>query len=158
RTCTLAVETLTDYHAWQPSIIGRLRLFVEVLAGGLYRRRKAVALRRTRSELARVTKTLEREQEPEAAPPPRAEFEGIIGASAALQGVLARVQEVSPTDSTVLLLGETGTGKELIARAIHARGPRRAKPLVTVNCAALPPTLIESELFGHVRGAFTGAV
>src|SRR5262249_16928988 len=69
-----------------------------------------------------------------------------------------RLEEVANTESTVLLLGETGTGKELFARALHARGPRRSAPLVSVNCGALPPTLIESELFGHQRGAFTGAV
>jgi transcriptional regulator with GAF, ATPase, and Fis domain len=68
------------------------------------------------------------------------------------------VGEVLPTDSTVLLIGETGTGKEVIARVLHAHGPRHDHPLVCVNCAALPPTLIESELFGHERGAFTGAV
>ena len=71
---------------------------------------------------------------------------------------LARVDAVADTDSTVLLLGETGTGKELFARAIHERGPRRDRPLIRVNCAALPASLIESELFGHERGAFTGAV
>jgi transcriptional regulator with GAF, ATPase, and Fis domain len=71
---------------------------------------------------------------------------------------VARLQEVASSDSTVLLLGETGTGKELFARILHARSPRRAFPLVPVNSAALPPTLIESELFGHERGAFTGAV
>jgi transcriptional regulator with GAF, ATPase, and Fis domain len=71
---------------------------------------------------------------------------------------LRRVQEVAPTKSTVLLLGETGTGKELFARAIHDRSTRRGSPFVVVNCAALPPSLIESELFGHTRGAFTGAV
>jgi DNA-binding NtrC family response regulator len=81
----------------------------------------------------------------------------IIGDSAALRNVLRKVEQVSPTDTTVLILGETGTGKELIARAIHASSRRKDRPLVKVNCAALPPTLIESELFGHEKGAFTGA-
>jgi formate hydrogenlyase transcriptional activator len=85
-------------------------------------------------------------------------FDEIIGDSAPLREALARVQIVSGTDSTVLLLGETGTGKELFARAIHDRSPRRKQPLVRVNCAALPASLIETELFGHERGAFTGAV
>ena len=71
--------------------------------------------------------------------------------------VLSKVQQVAPTSSTVLLLGETGVGKSLIAQAIHDTSPRRARPLVTLNCAALPATLIESELFGHEKGAFTGA-
>ena len=82
----------------------------------------------------------------------------IVGESPLLRAALARVEAVADTDSTVLLLGETGTGKELFARAIHERGPRRDRPLVRVNCAALPASLIESELFGHERGAFTGAV
>jgi transcriptional regulator with GAF, ATPase, and Fis domain len=85
-------------------------------------------------------------------------FSEIVGESAALHSALAALEEVVEADSSVLLLGETGTGKELFARALHARGPRRAFPLVSVNCAALPPTLIESELFGHQRGAFTGAI
>jgi len=85
-------------------------------------------------------------------------FSEIVGESAALRTALAALEEVVEADSSVLLLGETGTGKELFARALHARGPRRAFPLVSVNCAALPPTLIESELFGHQRGAFTGAI
>jgi formate hydrogenlyase transcriptional activator len=85
-------------------------------------------------------------------------FDEIVGNSALLRDALARVQVVANTNSTVLLLGETGTGKELFARAIHDRSPRQQQPLVRVNCAALPPTLIETELFGHERGAFTGAV
>jgi PAS domain S-box-containing protein len=86
------------------------------------------------------------------------DFEQIVGRSRALKEVLADVSRVAPTDASVLLTGETGTGKELIARAIHSAGKRRDRPLIKVNCAALPATLVESELFGHERGAFSGAV
>jgi PAS domain S-box-containing protein len=84
-------------------------------------------------------------------------FGEIIGKSDAIRKVFFKIDQVSPADTTVLLLGETGTGKELAARAIHSTSPRKDKPLIKVNCAALPATLIESELFGHERGAFTGA-
>jgi formate hydrogenlyase transcriptional activator len=84
-------------------------------------------------------------------------FEEIIGDAPALRAVLEAIQQVAPTDATVLVSGETGTGKELVARAIHNLSPRAQAPLVTVNCAAIPATLIASELFGHERGAFTGA-
>ena len=84
-------------------------------------------------------------------------FEEIWGSSPALQAVLSGVAKVAPMDSTVLVTGETGTGKELIARAIHKRSQRAARPFVSVNCAAIPPSLIASELFGHEKGAFTGA-
>jgi transcriptional regulator with GAF, ATPase, and Fis domain len=82
----------------------------------------------------------------------------VVGSSPALQRVLARASKVAPTDSTVLILGETGTGKELIARAIHKRSQRSTRAFVSVNCAAIPPSLITSELFGHEKGAFTGAI
>jgi formate hydrogenlyase transcriptional activator len=84
-------------------------------------------------------------------------FEEIVGASPPLRAVLSRVSKVAPTDSTVLLTGETGTGKELIARAIHKRSRRSSRAFVSVNCAAIPSSLIASELFGHEKGAFTGA-
>jgi len=86
------------------------------------------------------------------------DFEGIVGQSMALRHVLQLVETVAPSDSTVLLLGETGTGKELIARAVHERSRRRDRTLVKLNCAAIPTGLLESELFGHEKGAFTGAV
>lgn len=85
-------------------------------------------------------------------------FEGIIGQSSALRRVLQMVEHVAPGDSTVLLLGETGTGKELVARAIHNCSSRRDQTFVKLNCAAIPSGLLESELFGHERGAFTGAI
>jgi predicted ATPase/transcriptional regulator with GAF, ATPase, and Fis domain/tRNA A-37 threonylcarbamoyl transferase component Bud32 len=84
-------------------------------------------------------------------------FEEIVGSSPALLSVLQEVERIAPTDSTVLIFGATGTGKELIARAIHNRSPRRERPLVKVNCGAISAGLVESELFGHVKGAFTGA-
>ena len=85
-------------------------------------------------------------------------FEEIVGNSTALLEVLAKVEQVAPTDSTVLIWGETGTGKELIARAVHDRSRRKDRPLVKVNCSAISAGLVESELFGHVKGAFTGAL
>src|SRR5580704_7904909 len=84
-------------------------------------------------------------------------LEEIVGTSPALQTVLSRISKVAPTDSTVLITGETGTGKELIARGIHRRSSRSARAFISVNCTAVPRELIPSELFGHEQGAFTGA-
>jgi len=84
-------------------------------------------------------------------------FEQIIGNSPALESVLEQVEQVAPTDSTVLVQGETGTGKELVARAIHNLSSRCGRPFIKLNCAAIPFDLLESELFGHEKGAFTGA-
>src|ERR1700730_9244072 len=86
------------------------------------------------------------------------DLQGIVGQSSALRHVLNLVETVAPSDSTVLLLGETGTGKELIERAIHERSRRKERTFVKLNCAAIPSGLLESELFGHERGAFTGAI
>jgi transcriptional regulator with GAF, ATPase, and Fis domain len=158
-TCALSLEGLRDVHPWPPPLVDRLQVLTAIVAAALHRRRQDFALRQSQNDLARLTAQLEREREPfdhDGAAVP--DFEDIIGKSPSLRAALVRVQEVAPTVSSVLLLGETGTGKELFARAIHARSPRRSNPLVIVNCAALPPTLIESELFGHARGAFTGAV
>src|SRR5215472_7776802 len=83
-------------------------------------------------------------------------FEQLIGRAPALQSVLVDVERVAQTDSTVLVLGETGTGKELIARAVHNISARHGRPFITLNCAAIPFDLLESELFGHEKGAFTG--
>lgn len=88
----------------------------------------------------------------------RYRFDNIIGRSQAIRDVLSRIVRIAPTDATVLITGESGTGKELVARAVHANSSRADRPFVSVNCAAISETLLESELFGHVRGAFTGAV
>ena len=121
----------------------------------------AVAIGNCRAfqEISRLREELERERDylrEEAAQ--TGTIDGIIGESSAIVRVLQQVDLVAPTDANVLVQGESGTGKELIARAIHQRSPRSARPLVKVNCASIPKELFESEFFGHVRGAFTGAV
>ncbi|HZK14949.1 MAG TPA: sigma-54 factor interaction domain-containing protein, partial [Desulfobaccales bacterium] len=85
------------------------------------------------------------------------DFSGVLGSSPRIREMFKLLEMVAPSDATVLLLGETGTGKELVAQAIHRNSPRAAGPFVVVNCATLPETLLESELFGHERGSFTGA-
>src|SRR5262245_6880774 len=144
---------------WSQTTVDRLRLIAEVFAGACLRleheRRLSVGL----AELEVLRRRLQTESEARRDGPFVAEgFDDIVGESAALRSVLFMAEQVAPTDATVLLLGETGTGKELVARAIHAKSHRRGHAMVKVNCAALPPTLIESELFGHEKGAFTGAV
>lgn len=86
------------------------------------------------------------------------QFDHIVGNSPALEAVLEKVERVAPTTATVLIQGETGTGKELLAKAIHNISPRYNRPIIKVNCAAIPLDLLESELFGHEKGAFTGAI
>jgi transcriptional regulator with PAS, ATPase and Fis domain len=116
---------------------------------------------RQKNEIARVTESRNRlaqvKQYLESEIKTAYNFADLVGTSAAWNRALQQVETVAPTDSTVLILGETGTGKELIARALHDRSPRRERTLVKVNCAAIPATLLESELFGFEKGAFTGA-
>jgi transcriptional regulator with GAF, ATPase, and Fis domain len=159
RICGLTVGSFRAERAWPPQIVEHVRFVAEILAAALHRRRQERALASSREEVARLNRQLEAENvylKEEIRD--LHGFDEIIGDSPALRDALAQVQEVAPTNSTVLLLGDTGTGKELFARAIHDRSPRRQRPIIRVNCAALPPTLIESELFGHERGAFTGAL
>ncbi|GAB4262140.1 MAG: sigma-54 dependent transcriptional regulator [Deferrisomatales bacterium] len=112
----------------------------------------------TREQIvAKVREALARAPKPVEAPPVES-FGEIIGTCPEMQAVYRRIQQVAPTDSTVLITGESGTGKELVARAVHDRSRRRDGPFVPVDCTALAETLLESELFGHVKGAFTGAV
>src|SRR5258705_6567889 len=112
-------------------------------------------------EIATMSATLYRPYEPigrKAERAPSSFLETIVGRRGGLRSILSQVEAVAPTNAAVLISGETGTGKEVIARAIHELSPRRSRNLVKVNCAALPAGLLESELFGHERGAFTGAV
>jgi formate hydrogenlyase transcriptional activator len=163
RTCVLALES-REPRTWPPALVTQVRLCAEVVATGLYRRRQSTSLRALQRELERSV-SHENEDVPSrhsafgrATAQTVDRFNEIVGESRTLRAALRQVQEVAATRTTVLLRGETGSGKELFARAIHARSPRRANAFVVVNCAALPPSLIESELFGHTRGAFTGAV
>ncbi len=110
--------------------------------------RHAVEAERARRDVVRLRGELER----------AAGFEEMVGGSPEMQQVFSLVEQIAPTDATVLLRGETGTGKELVARAVHRRSPRRERPFVAVNCSAIPRELMESEFFGHEKGSFTGAV
>ena len=158
-SCALVVESRARRSGWTPPLIERLRLIGEILGGALHRRRRDRALRDMLTQLERPTAQLEADnrylQEEIKS---YHDVDEIVGQSAALRVALTRLTQVASMNSTVLLLGETGTGKELFARALHDRSRRHARALVRVNCAALPPSLVESELFGHERGAFTGAV
>src|SRR4029078_792920 len=109
---------------------------------------KALELRRLKQENAYLRAQDEK----------RDRFEGIIGKSRAMQSLFQLIETVAPSNSTILIRGETGTGKEVIARAVHRSSTRRSNRFVALNCSAIPETLLEAELFGHVRGAFTGAV
>jgi formate hydrogenlyase transcriptional activator len=141
--------------AWPVEIEERLHALAALMGFAMRHTRQARELEQARAEIACLTTypAVWCEDTANAGEP-----YDIIGDSPLLRVALARVQEVAATDASVVLLGETGTGKELFARAVHRRSIRRDRPFVRVNCAALPPTLIESELFGHERGAFTGAV
>ena len=157
--CALVVDSGRLPRRWPPVLIDRMRLFGELLAAALLRRRQETTLRAEVTVIEQLNARLEASnvylnEEIKS----RHDFEEIVGESASLRVALARLSQVAATNSTVLLLGPTGTGKELFARALHERSRRHARPLVRVNCAALPASLIESELFGHEKGAFTGAV
>ena len=155
----LSFGALRAERQWPEALVGRLRLVSEIFANALARRRADEALREALAEVQQLKDKLQQEnaylrQEVK-------EFHGhkrLVGKSQALQRVLAQVEQVAPTNSTVLLQGETGTGKELVALAIHELSPRSGRAMVTVNCAAIPATLMESELFGREKGAYTGAL
>ncbi len=154
-----ATGCVHTYREWTPADGQRLRIVGQILANALHRKKIEVALRLSLEEVRALKERAEAE-----AVHLRAELNElhhpaeIVGSSPGLRHAVSLMAQVAPSDSTVLLLGETGTGKELLANAIHTQSRRARGPLVKVNCAAIPATLLESELFGHEKGAFTGAV
>ena len=159
-TAALAVGCFRRERQWSADLIPRLRLLGEVFLNAVARRNQAVALETALAEIRGLKAQLEEENlylRKQIDVATRVSG-GIVGESAAIKKALVQAEQAAPTDAAVLLLGETGTGKELIARTIHALSTRRSRTMVRLNCAALPPTLIEAELFGRERGAYTGAL
>jgi len=157
--CALVLQSYRADHRWPHQSVTRLRLLADIFSAALHTRINESALRSNVVVIQELNARLQADNvylKEEIKN--YHDFDDIVGESAALKVALTRVNLVAPTNSTVLLTGPTGTGKELFARALHARSRRHARSLVRVNCAALPPTLVESELFGHEKGAFTGAV
>jgi len=156
--CGLATASFREARSWSDSAVRQVRIVGQILANAIHRRNIELELRASLAEARQLHQRLDAEndylrEEIES----EAGFEQIVGRSRVLREVLEQVGQVAPTPTAVLLLGETGTGKELLARAIHARSPRSERTLIKVNCAALPASLVETELFGHEKGAFTGA-
>jgi formate hydrogenlyase transcriptional activator len=154
-----ALVSIHSERSWPVEMVQRFCLITSVFANALARREIEVQLQERIREIERLKRDLEQEnislrQEVQLL----FEHQEIIGASPAIKRVLSLLEQVAKTNATVFLAGETGTGKELVARAIHRLSLRGGKPLITVNCASLPPSLIESELFGREKGAFTGAL
>jgi formate hydrogenlyase transcriptional activator len=155
---SLGISSAKEDRTCPDEYIPRLRLLGELFVNAIERSKAELALRERLDEIERLKSQLEKEniylrEEIKTVQG----FEKIVGKSDALRYVLFRVKQVAATDATVLILGETGTGKGLVAHAIHELSARKDRPMITVNCAALPENLIESELFGREKGAFTGA-
>jgi transcriptional regulator with GAF, ATPase, and Fis domain len=154
----LSFDSFRSHRIWTDEQVKRIRMIGDIFANALQRSRAEKRLRTALREVKVLKNQLERDysylrEEMDA----RGGYKRIVGESSVLKYLLFRVEQIARTDTTVLILGETGTGKELIARAIHDGSPRGKRPLVKVNCAVLSNNLIESELFGHEKGAFSGA-
>jgi len=156
--CALSTGAFREYRTWDEETIGRVRLVGQIIANAVHRKRTEEQLRLQLDEIRALRDQLEAENVYLREEIRGGDFTDVVGRSPALGRVLERVSQVAPTSSSVLLLGETGTGKELLAQAIHERSPRKARAFIKVNCAALPASLIETELLGHEKGAFTGAI
>ena len=155
----LVLHTSRTARRWAPSLVEGLRMLSDIFAAALHRRRQDLAMRANIETIEKLNARLVADnvylkEEVKS----YHNFDDIVGESPALRTALSRLGLVAQTNSSVLLIGPTGSGKELFARALHERSRRHTRPLVRVNCAALPATLVESELFGHEKGAFTGAV
>ena len=154
----LLVATVHSSRDWPDELIPRLRLVGEAFVNAVARKRWEESLQAALTEIKEFKAKIEanyaylREETNV-----NLDYRGIVGRSEALRGILTQIKQVGPTNATVLLLGETGTGKGLIARAVHNASRRKERPFMQVNCAAIAPTLVESEFFGHEKGAFTGA-
>jgi transcriptional regulator with GAF, ATPase, and Fis domain len=156
--CALATDTCLDDRSWSDETVQELRVLGQILANELHRATLETELRERLAQLHRLENRLRAENEYlREEIDIEAGFESIVGRSSALRHVRELAVQVAETPASVLLLGETGTGKDLIGRAIHSRSSRRERAFIRVNCAALPPSLVESELFGYEKGAFTGA-
>jgi transcriptional regulator with GAF, ATPase, and Fis domain len=155
----IVLNTLEEAREWPDAFVTRLQVLGGLLVEALERGKTEEALRRSYAEIERLRDRLQAEADYLKAEMQVTQLRGeLTGRSAAIQQLLRQVTQVAPTDSTVLVRGETGTGKELVAQMIHRLSPRQGHVLVVVNCAALPSGLIESELFGRERGAYTGAL
>jgi formate hydrogenlyase transcriptional activator len=154
----LTLEALEEERDWPEAFVKRFKVLGEILANAIDRKVSEEKLRRSLREIKKLKNRLQAEnvyfrEEVKL----QGSFDEIVGQSSAIKYVLFKIEQIAATDTTALILGETGTGKELVARAIHDKSSRRNRNLIKVNCAALPPTLIEGELFGYEKGAFTGA-
>ena len=144
---------------WRPEVIQSFQLAAEIFANAIIRKQTEEGLRQATTEIRNLKDQLQRENLYLREEIKLEHYHGeIVGNGEAIRRVLKQAEQVGPTDSTVLLLGETGTGKELLARSLHDLSRRRARAMVKVNCAALPASLVESELFGREKGAYTGAL
>ncbi|MFZ9033381.1 MAG: sigma 54-interacting transcriptional regulator [Anaerohalosphaeraceae bacterium] len=155
---------LREKRTWLPQCIERIHFIGQLFANVLRHKQNEERLKKAYIKIEELSKGLDAEIQatsgydaPLKCIGAESGYEGMLGHSDAMEAVMAQIKKVACTDSTVLVFGETGTGKELAARAIHQLSARRDKPMVRVNCAAIPESLIESELFGHEKGAFTGA-
>ncbi len=154
----LAFGTFTRERTWPPELVSRLGVIATVFAGALARKHGDQALRAAHAEVVRLKEALSQENHGLRSAARESVGTGIVGHSLAVRRVMDLVRQVAVTDATVLLLGETGTGKELYASCIHELSQRRDRAMVRVNCAAIPSALVESELFGREKGAYTGAL